>query len=114
RQTKAPESAPSQQAQRNPGAEPSLRDKTFHEVPEISLVHFDYDSAALRADARDILSKNSSVLDSRPKWSVLVEGHCDERGTTAYNLALGQRRASAVRNYYISLGVPGSRIATLS
>lgn len=95
-------------------AEPSLRDTYFHEVPDIALVHFDYNSVQLRSDARDVLKQNSAVLAKHPKWTVLVEGHCDERGTTTYNLALGSRRAAAVRQYYELMGIPGSRIATLS
>lgn len=100
--------------QKTPDAEPSLRDKVFEEVPGVARVYFDFDSAVLRRQARDILKKNSDVLSSHGKWSVLVEGHCDERGSVAYNLALGQRRAQAVREYYETLGVPGSRIATIS
>jgi len=100
----------------NPAAnqEPSLRGKEYQEVPDLVAVYFDLDQSSLREDARDTLKKNGDVLQQHTDWEALVEGHCDERGTEAYNLSLGQRRAAAVRNYYMSLGIPGSRVATIS
>lgn len=97
-----------------PVEEPSLRGKEYQEVPELAAVYFDLDQSSLRTDARSTLQKNYEALSNHAAWEVLVEGHCDERGTTEYNLALGQRRAAAVREYYMSLGVSGSRVATLS
>ena len=97
-----------------PAEEPSLRGKDYKEVPEIATVYFDLDQATLRADARDVLEKNYQVLKQHADWEVLVEGHCDERGTTEYNLGLGQKRAAAVRQYYMSLGMSGTKIATIS
>ena len=97
-----------------PVEEPSLRGKDYKEVPEISTIYFDLDQATLRSDARDTLSKNYQALKDHDDWEALVEGHCDERGTTEYNLGLGQKRAAAVRQYYISLGMSGSRVATIS
>ena len=93
--------------------EPEVRDQ-WQSVPELSVVLFDYDKYDVRADARAALVKNAEYLKNNVGPKVLVEGHCDERGTTEYNLALGQRRASAVRDYYIRLGVPAARIATIS
>ena len=94
--------------------EPSLRGKEYQEVPELVTVYFELDQSSLKTDARATLQKNYDALKSHPDWEVLIEGNCDERGTTEYNLGLGQRRAAAVREYYISLGASGSRIATIS
>lgn len=77
-------------------------------------VFFDTDKADLRPDAREMLAQNASWLLRQPTVKVLVEGHCDERNTNEYNLALGWRRANAVRDYLISLGVSGERISTIS
>jgi peptidoglycan-associated lipoprotein len=76
--------------------------------------YFDYDAASLRDDARGELAKDSAWLKKFPSVRVLLEGHCDERGTEAYNLALGERRAAAAREYLVSLGVPEERIQTVS
>jgi len=97
-----------------PVEEPSLRGKDYQEVPELVTVYFELDQSTLRDDARGILQKNYEALKQHADWEVLIEGNCDERGTTEYNLGLGQRRAAAVREYYMSLGVNGSRIATIS
>jgi len=97
-----------------PAEEPSLRGKEYQNVPELNEVYFDLDQSTLRADARTTLKANYEALQKHAEWEVLVEGHCDERGTTEYNLGLGQRRAASVRQYYMTLGVDGKRIATLS
>jgi peptidoglycan-associated lipoprotein len=76
--------------------------------------YFDYDQSDLRDDARSALSGNAEWLKKYPSIQVLIEGHCDERGTSAYNLALGDRRANAARDYLDSLGVAASRIRTVS
>jgi peptidoglycan-associated lipoprotein len=75
---------------------------------------FDYDQADLRADARSALAADSEWLKKYPSVQILIEGHCDERGTAAYNLALGDRRANAAKEYLVSLGVDGSRLRTVS
>ena len=94
--------------------EPSLRGKEYRKVAQLETVHFDYDDATLKADARDILAKNAKWLKDNMDVEIIVEGHCDERGTTDYNIALGDRRAKAVRSYLMKLGVKGNRIATIS
>src|SRR6266404_4126419 len=91
--------------QNKPAEEPSLRGKDYKEVADISTIYFDLDQSSLRSDARDTLGKNYQVLKQHPDWEVLVEGHCDERGTTEYNLGLGQKRAAAIRQYYMTLGM---------
>ncbi len=77
-------------------------------------VYFDYDESTLTDDTRDKLSRNADLLKSRPEFSMTIEGHADERGTNEYNLALGERRANAVKDYLSSLGVAGGRVRTLS
>jgi len=77
-------------------------------------VFYLYDSAELTADARGILDADASILKNYPTWAITVEGHCDERGTAEYNLALGERRAVAAQSYLVSLGIAASRIRTVS
>ena len=73
-------------------------------------VYFDVDSYSLRADTQQILQKQAAWLKANPQVRLVVEGHADERGTREYNLALGDRRAGAVREYLVSLGVDGGRL----
>ena len=75
---------------------------------------FDLDKSDLRADAREALTKDAEFLRSYPQVRVSLEGHCDERGSTEYNLGLGQRRAEAAKNYLISLGITADRVETIS
>jgi peptidoglycan-associated lipoprotein len=77
-------------------------------------IYFQYDDHSLSGDARATLSANASRLRELGSVRVTLEGHCDERGTTEYNLALGQRRADAARSYLIDLGIESSRLATVS
>jgi peptidoglycan-associated lipoprotein len=76
--------------------------------------YFDYNEAALRADAKDALSQSAVFLRTHAEINIIVEGYCDERGTTEYNLGLGQKRADAVKQFLESLGIPANRIATTS
>lgn len=75
---------------------------------------FDYDKADLRPDGRDALAKTAEFLRGYPQIKVTIEGHCDERGSTEYNLALGDRRAQAVRQFLISLGISADRMEIVS
>ena len=75
---------------------------------------FDYDKADLRDDARTVLSTDAEWLKKNRTIQFLIEGHCDERGTSEYNLALGDRRANAAKEYLVSLGVDASRVKTVS
>lgn len=77
-------------------------------------VYFDLDQSRLDTDDRDILQRQAAWLQSYPQARILVAGNCDERGTREYNLALGERRASVVKDYLVSLGVDSSRIDTIS
>lgn len=77
-------------------------------------IHFDFDSAVLREDAKEILRKKGAWLLDNLSIGILIEGHCDERGTTEYNLALGERRAASAKSYLISWGMDINRITTIS
>ena len=94
--------------------EASLRGKDFMPTKELGVIHFDLDTWELRADMRAVAENNADFLKTHPNVEIRVDGHCDERGTTEYNLALGQRRAAAIRAYYKSLGVEGRRMASQS
>ena len=77
-------------------------------------VFFDYDSSALSAEAKATLAAQAAFLAGNPSVTITVEGHCDERGTREYNLALGERRATAARDYLVAQGVNAARIKTIS
>ena len=77
-------------------------------------VYFDYDKSDLTDDTRNTIRGNADWLKQNAKWKVVIEGHTDERGTIEYNLALGQRRADAVRDYMTSLGLAATRLRTVS
>jgi peptidoglycan-associated lipoprotein len=94
--------------------EPPIRGEEFQSVPELKNVYFEYDKFYLTEEAKNILQKNAEFLLANPQYEILVEGHCCECGSNEYNLALGQKRASTIRDYYISLGVPADKIATIS
>jgi len=76
--------------------------------------YFGYDEATLSSDAQSALNTSASWLRQNSRYSLLIEGHCDERGTEQYNLALGDRRANTVREYLVALGIEGSRMRTVS
>ncbi|HEY7818416.1 MAG TPA: peptidoglycan-associated lipoprotein Pal [Vicinamibacteria bacterium] len=77
-------------------------------------VPFEFDSAELLDSARAVLDRTAEWLRRYSTVTVLIEGHCDERGTVEYNLALGERRATAAHNYLVSLGIPANRFKTIS
>lgn len=77
-------------------------------------IYFDFDRSAIRPDQQAVMEANARWLRDHPDVRVLVEGHCDERGTREYNLALGDRRANSARQFLISLGIDPSRIDTIS
>lgn len=84
-------------------------------VAELATVYFDYDRSDVREDARRGLRSNSTAIQNNAGWgTVTLEGHCDERGSEEYNLALGERRATAAKRYLVDLGVPSSRVQTVS
>ena len=77
-------------------------------------IHFDFDKSFIREDAKPILSGVADQLKKNKGLRLLIEGHCDERGTSEYNMALGDRRAESARAYLVSMGVPASAISTVS
>jgi peptidoglycan-associated lipoprotein len=86
--------------------------------PQAQDAFFDYDMSEIRADGRDALMRDAALLkqifQQDPNFSVVVEGHCDERGSAEYNLALGDRRATAAKDFLVQLGVPAERLKTIS
>jgi len=95
--------------------EPNAREWLFtDEGRGLKKVYFDFDRSNLTSESRASLEHNAAVLKEYPDIRVLIEGHCDERGTIEYNLALGERRALAARNYLINLGINPDRLATIS
>ena len=77
-------------------------------------VYFDFDRYEIKTEYRDALEENARFLSRNPTVKILIEGHCDERGTREYNIALGERRAAAVKEYLCALGITPERIETLS
>lgn len=77
-------------------------------------VRFDFDKSDLRDEAKKICQEVAAYMKKTPGKKLLIEGHCDERGTAEYNMALGDRRATSVKNYLVSLGVPTSTLSTVS
>ena len=98
-------------------ASPGITDKASAEeaLAEIgNTVYFGYDSSALNADAEGTLMRQAAFLKANPALTVTLEGHCDERGTREYNLALGERRGSAARDFLLAQGVDSARIRVVS
>ncbi|MCD6034819.1 MAG: pal [Rickettsiales bacterium] len=77
-------------------------------------VFFAFDSAVVSSEGQSTLSRQATWLAKYPKLSITIEGHCDERGTREYNIALGERRAAAVKNFLVSSGVSADRVAVIS
>lgn len=82
--------------------------------PVLGDIFYDFDSSALSTEAQDQLKQNASWLKTNAAPSVTIEGHCDERGTDEYNIALGERRANSAKEYLTNLGVNSSRLSTVS
>ena len=80
----------------------------------LTTVFFDFDSSTLRQDTKAALDANHAFLTANTNVEIQIEGHCDERGAIEYNLALGERRANSAKKYLVSLGIPESRISTIS
>lgn len=94
-----------------PTPQPSIAELFAQNVKD---AYFDFNKSDVRPDARDALTKTAEFLRSYPQVRVTIEGHCDERGSTEYNLGLGERRAQAAKNYLISLGIQAERMETVS
>jgi peptidoglycan-associated lipoprotein len=105
----------------NPDAGISAKEMTFDPmgsdsgtIAGLSTVFFDYDQANLTADSRRLLASNAEWIKKNGNVSVQIEGHCDNRGTVEYNIALGERRALAVKKYLTNLGIPSKRLSVIS
>ena len=92
----------------------STRFTDWQAVPQLKTVYYNYDSSDLLPAARKTLEKDAEYLKANPSVQILIEGNCDTRGTFEYNMALGQRRADAVRGYLTDIGVEPARIGTIS
>jgi len=99
-----------------PAPAPPVRQETraFAPSADVADVHFDYDRSEIRPPDEKILDRTARWLSEHPRHLVLIEGHCDERGTNEYNLALGERRATAARDYLVRRGIEAKRITTIS
>ena len=87
---------------------------TLNRAGALKAVYFDLDSSEVNGQGQQSLQENAELMRRNPSWQVTIEGHCDERGTAEYNLALGERRALAARAYLVSLGIPAARVRTVS
>jgi len=96
-------------AKKEPGIE-----GVVYESSLLKDIHFDFDKYEILPGDTAILKGNADLLKKNPTVKIQIEGHCDERGTTQYNLALGERRANSTRNYLLSLGIPSDCISTIS
>jgi peptidoglycan-associated lipoprotein len=95
----------------------TMRDRSLDDINKqspLQPVFYDFDSAEVSAEGQKTLASDAEVLKKYPTWVVSIEGHCDERGTAEYNLALGERRALAARTYLVSLGITPERLRTVS
>ena len=95
--------------------ERALREKMGQAANELAqMVHFAFNSSNLTAESRQVLTRKAEIMRQYSGINLVVEGNCDERGTAEYNLALGERRAQAAATYLVNLGIPSSRISTVS
>ncbi len=93
---------------------PVIDENTIFGDAGLKAIYFDYNSYTLRADAIDTLTQNAGMIRQVPGIVIQIEGHCDDRGTQEYNLALGEKRALAVREYLIKLGIAADHMITIS
>ncbi len=93
--------------------EPGIEGEVF-ESKLLKDIHFDFDRYDIRGKDEEILRENAAFLKKNPKMKVQIEGHCDEKGTSEYNLALGERRANAAKRYLVALGINSNRLSTIS
>jgi len=96
------------------GAIPPPPAETTSERLALEDAFFDFDDFSLRQDAKSALEKDGKYLEKNSATKVVIEGHCDERGSVEYNLALGEKRARAAKDYLVSYGIPGGRLTTIS
>jgi peptidoglycan-associated lipoprotein len=123
KETVKPEQQPSAaQAAPQPAEQPAVTaqaqqpaEKTIAEIQkELLMIHFDFNKYNIRPDAKTILEDNAKVLSVNPNVNVQIAGYCDDRGSVEYNLALGEKRAQAAKDYLVTLGVAPGRLSTIS
>ncbi len=113
--TPPPPPAPEQTETESPPPPPPPSSDEGTEVKmSLADAFFDFDDASLRADAKTVLENNARYLESHGSSKAIVEGHCDERGSVEYNLALGERRAKAAKEFLVSYGIAAARLTTIS
>jgi peptidoglycan-associated lipoprotein len=114
-------SAPEAGLEKQPVTESLLKDRKSEESragdqasSAVDKIFFELDSYSLNPVARDTLAKNAGIMKNRGGVKIRIEGHCDERGSDEYNLALGEKRAKAALNYFVTMGVPAERLSLIS
>ncbi len=95
-------------------AERELRQQLESDLSRIQVIYFDFDNSSIRVDQKARISANAEILRKWPATQITVEGYCDERGTTEYNLALGEHRANSAKKALVAAGVEASRIISIS
>jgi peptidoglycan-associated lipoprotein len=113
-QVEPPPAPPAQQETPPPPPPPAKTEDDSASRLTLADAFFDFDEASLRADAKTALENNAKWMEKNGGKSVIVEGHCDERGSVEYNLALGERRAKAAKEYLVSYGIAANRLTTIS
>lgn len=111
---KPPQKVEEQPAKQEEPTKPVQQEQVTKREVNFQMIHFDFDKYNLRSDAIETLNENAKVLMENPDVKIKIEGHCDERGTVEYNLALGEKRATAAKDYLVKLGISPSRIETIS
>ena len=113
---RAKEQAAKDEAARKAAAREAWLKKNAEALTDLNVqnIYFDYDKSDIRPDAREILKANAEIFNKNGNAAIVVEGHCDERGTAEYNMALGERRAQETKQYLVNLGINASRIETIS
>jgi len=101
-------------AARRAAAEAAAAEAARRASNNLGRIHFDFDQYTLTTVAKDQLASNAALLKAAPTVKIQIEGHCDERGSDEYNLALGEKRALATKNYLVSLGVAVDRMSVIS
>jgi peptidoglycan-associated lipoprotein len=95
--------------------EKELRERLGKAAQDLAaMIHFDFDRYDIKPEYRSILTTKAQILKANPEVKLVIEGHCDQRGTAEYNLALGERRARAAADFLVNLGIPATRLSTVS
>ena len=119
KQTTKVETAPTEEVAETTPAVEEVQETAQPETPAVKMpvlsdVYFEFDKSRISDESKQTLAENARQLNDAGSMAITIEGHCDERGTNAYNLALGEKRANAAKDYLVSLGVAAGRITTVS